>query len=82
MEIFAYFGVFIFVIGGIGFLIAAFKESIWWGIFCLLVSPVSLVFLLLHWSEAQNPFFLQLVGLAIVMFASYMGAQVRFLIGT
>jgi len=46
MEIFAYFGVLIFVIGGIGFLVAAFNESILWGIFCILVSPVALLFLL------------------------------------
>jgi hypothetical protein len=79
MEILAYLGVLIFVIGGIGFLVATFKQSILWGICCILVSPVSLLFLLLHWSEAKNPFFLQLVGLAIVMFASYMGAEVRIL---
>ena len=79
MEILAYFGVGIFIIGGVGFLIAAFKESLWWGLLCILVSPISLLFLLLHWSEAKNPFFLQLVGLAIVMFAAYMGAEFRIL---
>jgi len=77
METLAYLGISLFIIGGVGFLIAAFKESIWWGLLCILVSPISLVFLLLHWQEAKNAFFLQLAGLAIVMFAAYMGAELR-----
>lgn len=61
-----YFGLLILVIASIGFLIAAFKESIWWGLGCLLLSPVSLIFLIMHWHQAKNPFFLQLIGLAIM----------------
>lgn len=66
-----YFGFLILVIASIGFLIAAFKESIWWGLGCLLFSPVSLVFLIMHWDVAKNPFFLQLIGLAIMFSATY-----------
>jgi hypothetical protein len=58
-------GLIIIIIGGIGTLIAAFSTSIWWGLGCMLFSPVSLVFLILHWDVAKNPFFLQLVGLAV-----------------
>lgn len=61
-----YFGLLILVIASIGFLIAAFKESIWWGLGCLLLSPVSLIFLIMHWHQAKNPLFLQLIGLAIM----------------
>jgi uncharacterized membrane protein len=78
MEIISYIGFFIIIIGAIGFLIAAFKESIFWGLGCLLLSPVSIVFLLMHWPEAKNPFFLQLVGLALVVFAASMGSEVIY----
>lgn len=76
MEILAYIGLLIIFIGGIGFLIAAFKESVWWLIGCILISPISLLFLILHWNQAKNPFFLQLVGVAIVFLAAYLGADV------
>lgn len=65
-----YLGFFIVLIGSIGFLIAAFKNSILWGIGCLLLSPISIVFLILHWNEAKNPFFLQLIGIAVVFVGS------------
>ena len=70
MEVLLYIGLGIFIIGGIGTLIAAFKTSILWGIGCLLIAPVSLLFLIMHWSNAKNPFFLQLIGLGIMFFGS------------
>lgn len=75
MEILAYIGIFIVIIGGVGFLIAAFKTSIIWGLACLLVSPVSIIYLILHWSEAKNPFFLQLAGLVIILLSGFIGAE-------
>lgn len=61
-----YLGLAVFIIGGIGTLIAAFKTSILWGLGCLLLAPVSLIFLILHWDVAKNPFFLQLAGIAVI----------------
>ena len=72
MEVLFYIGIGIFIIGGIGTLIAAFKESLLWGLGCLLFTPISLVFLVLHWQKAKNPFFLQLVGLAVVLLGAGM----------
>ncbi len=72
MEVLLYIGIGIFIIGGIGTLIAAFKESLLWGLGCLLFTPISLVFLVLHWQKAKNPFFLQLVGLAVVLLGAGM----------
>jgi len=77
MGFLAYIGIGIIFIGGIGFLIAAFKESIWWGLGCIFISPVSLIFLILNWSEAKNPFFLQLLGIAIVFVAAFSGAEIN-----
>ncbi len=65
MELLVIIGIFVLVIGSIGFLIAAFKTSILWGLGCLLLSPVSLIFLILHWPVAKNPFLLQLIGVVI-----------------
>ena len=65
-----YLGLAVFIIGGIGFLIAAFKNSILWGLGCLLLYPVSIIFLILNWSEAKNPFFLQLLGIGIMLIGS------------
>ena len=60
-----YLGFAVILIGAIGFLIAAFKNSILWGLGCLLFSPISIVFLILYWQDAKNPFFLQLIGILI-----------------
>jgi hypothetical protein len=71
MEILVYLGLIIFVVGGIGTLIVAFKTSVWWGLGCLFIAPVSLLFLIMNWGVAKNPFFLQLVGVCIMLLGSY-----------
>ena len=53
------------VIGGFWFLVAAFRESIWWGLACLFLPIVQLFFLIVHWDEARKPFFFQLLGIAV-----------------
>ncbi|PTD97705.1 hypothetical protein [Pseudothauera lacus] len=63
-------GVGVFFIGGLGILIAAFRTNIWWGLGCLLLAPLSLLFLVLHWDAAKNPFLLQLAGLALLLLGS------------
>lgn len=70
MIILFYIGLLILIIGGIGTLIAAFKTSLLWGFGCLFFSPLSLVFLILHWDVAKRPFFLQLAGLALMFVGS------------
>jgi uncharacterized membrane protein HdeD (DUF308 family) len=59
-------GIVMFV-GGILLLVAAFKENVLWGLGCLLVPFVSLVFLIMHWDKAKKPFFIQLIGLGITI---------------
>jgi len=56
----------ILVLGSILFLIAAFSESILWGLACIFFSPAGFIFLLTHWEEAKNPFFIQLVGVGFI----------------
>lgn len=70
-----YLGVLITIIGSIGFLIAAFRVSILWGLGCFFISPISLIFLILYWGEAKNPFFLQLIGVAVIFLGLMSGGH-------
>ncbi|CAA6676736.1 MULTISPECIES: hypothetical protein [unclassified Lentimonas] len=63
-------GVIVFV-GAIWFLIESFRESILWGLGCLIFAPVQLVFLILHWGVAKKPFGLQLLGFAIMFLGAW-----------
>lgn len=63
-----FLGLIIAFVGGIMLLVEAFKESVLWGIGCLLFNPVSLVFLIIYWEQAHKPFFIQLGGI-VLMFA-------------
>jgi len=69
MVALVYLGLAVFIVGGIGTLIAAFKVGFVWGLACF-IPPVSLLFLVLHWDVAKNPFLLQLAGFALVLFGS------------
>lgn len=77
-EIFLIIGLGIFIIGGIGFLIAAFKTSMWWGFGCLLVSPVQLFYLFFYWSDAKKPFLIQVIGGVMMIAAAYTGGSYQF----
>jgi hypothetical protein len=60
-------GFIIMLIASIWLLIAAFKTGVWWGIGCLLLAPVNILFIVVHWNVAKKPFFLDLAGLAIFL---------------
>ncbi|MBI2919832.1 MAG: hypothetical protein HYY18_01970 [Planctomycetes bacterium] len=60
-------GLVIMLVGGIWLLIEAFKESVLWGLGCLFIPIVSLIFVILHWDKAGKPFLIQVVG--AVLFA-------------
>lgn len=60
-------GLAISLVAGIWLLVVAFRESVWWGLGSLLLSPVALVFVILHWQQAKKPFLINLGGLALVI---------------
>jgi polyferredoxin len=62
-----FLGFVIFIIGGFWFLIAAFRESVLWGLACLFIPIVQLFFLIVHWPEARRPFFLQLLAFVMII---------------
>ena len=64
-------GIVIFLVGGLFYLVAAFRVSIWWGLACLFIPVVQLFFLIVHWPKARKPFGIQLVGFA-VLFVGYL----------
>jgi hypothetical protein len=55
------------LIGGIWFLVVAFRQSIWWGLGCLFIPFVSIIFLIIYWGDAAKPFFVSLLGAAIIV---------------
>ena len=69
--ILSYIGLAIFIIGGIGTLVAAFRVSFWWFLGCLVFSPISLLFLILHWQDAINPLVLQILGFVLVLIGNH-----------
>jgi hypothetical protein len=61
------------LVGAIMMLVAAFKESLMWGLGCLILPFVSLVFLVMHWQVAKKPFLIQLAGLAVMAVGGGLG---------
>jgi outer membrane biosynthesis protein TonB len=55
-------GVLVSLAASIAFLVAAFRVGVWWGLGCIFVAPVSLVFLVMHWRIARRSFLASLAG--------------------
>ena len=55
------------LIGGIWFLVVAFRQSVWWGLGSIFIPFVSLIFLIMHWADAKKPFFVSLLGAVIII---------------
>lgn len=64
-------GVVVNLVGGILLLVAAFKESVLWGLGCLFLPIVPLIFTVTHWSQARVAFLVSgsgfvMLGLAVL----------------
>lgn len=68
-------GLILLLVGGVMFLISAFSESILWGLGCLFLPLVSLFFLIVHWRQAKDPFFLHLLGIGLIFGAVLLGGD-------
>ena len=75
-EIVFYVGLGIFVIGGVGLLIAAFRTSILWGLAVLFIAPAAIIYLILHWQDAKSPFKIQVFGFLIVAGFAYINGGI------
>ena len=65
-------GAIVSLIGGIWFLVVAFRQSVWWGLGCLFIPFVSLVFLIMHWRDAAKPVFVSLLGTVLIIVVALM----------
>ena len=63
------------LIGGIIILIAAFQESVLWGLGMLLVPAVGLVFVFTHWQETKKAFLLEVVGTGLFIAGLMLGGS-------
>jgi len=68
-----FLGVAVMLAGAIWLLVTAFSESILWGLGCLFVPFVSLIFLILHFDKAGKPFGLWLIGLVTMLGGNFLG---------
>ena len=59
-------GLVIFLIGSLGYLVATFRVGILWGLSCMFLPFVSFIFLFVHWKVAAKPFFVSMLGVAIL----------------
>lgn len=58
-------GALVSLVGGIWFLVVAFRQSVVWGLVVIFVPFASLVFLVKYWRDAKASFFVQLIGTVI-----------------
>jgi hypothetical protein len=65
------------LIGGIWFLVEAFRTTVWWGLGCLFISIVELIFLIIHWDRAAKPFGLSVLG-GVILFVGAFAAPGSF----
>jgi len=63
------------LVGLIMLLIAAFKEHILWGLGCLFIPIVPLIFVIVNWDKAKNAFFTWIAGILVVILGAALGAS-------
>jgi glutaredoxin len=65
-------GVLVLLVGGIMVLVAAFRQSIVWGLVSLFVPCGNLVFTVAHWAEAKKGTIISLLGVLPIAGAAFM----------
>jgi len=65
------------LLGTLWVIVLAWQRSVLWGLVCLLVPIVQLVYIVAHWKEAKEGFFLQIFGFTLVIIATLMGVSGR-----
>jgi hypothetical protein len=65
-------GVIIIIVGGARFAIAAFEESVWWGLGVLFFPIVWPIFLILHFDDAWRPALNFVIGFVLVLLGTFL----------
>ena len=68
-------GAILAAVGGIWVLVLAFRKSLVWGLLCLFISPIAIVFAIQNWAIAKRPFMIEIVGIVILIVGSIVGAS-------
>jgi hypothetical protein len=63
-------GLLIAIAGWVMVVVAAFRDSVGWGIGSLLIPLVALIFVITHWQDARRGFLTQVGGMAIFLFGA------------
>jgi cytochrome c oxidase subunit IV len=70
-------GLLLFVLGYLGVIIDGFRSHILWGlalIFCTAFGGIIyLVFVILHWRDAKDPFITSIIGLFLIFLGRVIG---------
>jgi uncharacterized protein len=69
-DVLVMIGVGFLIVGGLRMLVAAFKESVVWGIVCIIFSPI---FIVMKWSAAKKGFLMQLLFIPFLIVSSFVG---------
>jgi hypothetical protein len=72
-TIFLYAGYSLCFFGGLWIVILAWQKGILWGLGCLFVPVIQLVYVALNWKESRSGFFLQLAGFAALLVSVLVG---------
>ena len=67
MDIVFKIGILIVVVGIIFFIVEVFRTSVAWGIACVFIYPLGIVFTIMHWKVARDPVLVKLAGLVVMM---------------
>ena len=65
------------VAGGIVLLVAAFRESVGWGLAVLLLPLANIAFVIVRWSKAKLGFLINLAGVAVMAGGVFSSPQIR-----
>jgi len=63
-------GLLVAIAGWLMVVVAAFRESVGWGVGTLLIPLVALIFVITHWQDARRGFLTQVGGTAIFLFGA------------
>lgn len=67
MVVLVILGAIIALVGSIWMLVEQFKTGILWGLACLFIPIVSLIWLIMHWEDGAKPFLVAVGGWALVL---------------
>jgi len=67
-------GYIVMAAGGIWILVLAFQDSVMWGLGCLRIPIVQLIFAFTHWEDSKIPFLIQVGGAVIYFGGVFLGA--------